>query len=267
MILSILTLNILNRVENYAERLDLFGEELKRLGELDVICLQEVLYDDEELELLRALAHDQNFEIVLGDNPQTGPVGQLFGNATLVKKTHSIVHMDSLQYSASPETLIVNIVTPSGDTIQIVNVHLAWGGTREHVRLEQVREINAYVNTPTRNPVLTTYFAGDFNTTPDSDTLRYLKGLLATPENPAYWSDLWEAHHPLENGYTTRTDDQAELTALAQGIVHPHMMPLRRIDYILMHGWEYGRPYYPRSIELFDTGTPAISDHYGVIAR
>lgn len=62
------------------------------------------------------------------------------------------------------------------------------------------------------------------------------------------------------------------LTAQRHGIMCPEMLPQRRIDYILSHGWVYGKRGCPVSYNRFGEPKPErgfmdpLSDHYGISA-
>lgn len=117
-----------------------------------------------------------------------------------------------------------------------------------------------------------TVLAGDFNATPASSTVRYLKGLQALEQDSTYWVDAWETAGDGGPGWTFEPDNPWVIaTERLVGITGSGMQPARRIYYVLVRGWAHGRPGSPLSARRV-CDTPAgpaqvlPSDHYGVLA-
>lgn len=165
------------------------------------------------------------------------------------------------------------IQAPSGRPVLVVSIHLPWGGQFEAVRLQWVQFLNEAIQQ--RLSLLpkdaVAVLAGDFNTTAESDTVRWLTGMSAHGDSGALWVDAWKRAGQGE-GFTSvvGTDNEsAIITAKSVGITYPERIPPRRIDYILIHGWAYGQPGDPYSVRLLGTKpTEGIypSDHYGLVA-
>lgn len=153
----------------------------------------------------------------------------------------------------------------------IFNGHLPWGGTNEPSRLAFALRASQLAHDIKENdPQALVYLNGDLNTEPDSDTLRYLQGKHIYNGQSTYWADAWSMFNdPTVDGHTSRNEGlEAIETAHGVGITYPHLMPKRRIDYILGYGWIYGRVGTPVNIERFGFGTTSngrsLSDHYGL---
>lgn len=108
---------------------------------------------------------------------------------------------------------------------------------------------------------------GDFNCTPDSDEMRFLRGLHTLAGRRTHWQDAWLRCHPREEGLTWSSENE-------------HTRPLRsldidrRIDYVLVTSRKKdGRGTVHRAevvlTEREGEGAEAIcaSDHYGVLAE
>jgi endonuclease/exonuclease/phosphatase family metal-dependent hydrolase len=147
---------------------------------------------------------------------------------------------------------------------------MAWGGHREALRARQAVQLDAWF-ADLEPAGAVTVFAGDFNATPASATVRYLTGLQPVGDASAMWVDAWDAcgRGP---GYTIDPDNPWVLSTqrLVQ-IAGTGMQPARRIDYVMVRGWAHGRPGSPLGVALAcrtPAGPAAVipSDHYGVIA-
>ncbi len=104
---------------------------------------------------------------------------------------------------------------------------------------------------------------GDFNCTPDSDEMRFLRGLHTLDGRRTHWQDAWLRCHPKEDGVTWSSENE-------------HTRPLRsldldrRIDYVLVTSRKKdGRGTIHRADVVLDERDDGIcaSDHYGVLAE
>lgn len=102
---------------------------------------------------------------------------------------------------------------------------------------------------------------GDFNTDPDTDEIRYLKGLHSIDGSSAYFCDAWERAGDGGLGATwTQQNDYSKVYGL----------PNRRIDYIFVGAPAIQGPGTVQSCrvvcnEQVDGVWP--SDHFGVFAE
>lgn len=273
--LTILTWNIDARPEDREARLATMAR-LINLHKPDVLCLQEVwegsveyLSDKTGLELAIQYQCDKN----------------KFGNAILVKNTVTILEEpSSIEFQSVGEngkkSNLISIVVQSqtGRKWNVLTSHLAWGGMSEYARAKQVREIEAYASSLAnrhKDEEMVQVVTGDFNTTPASDSIRYLKGLTdATPG--AIWLDAWELSGDGSEGYTSTQDNPMAVSIAKKfnGVTKTEYLPKRRIDFIMVRGWRYGMPGYPTWTRLLGETEVSVlnreaypSDHYGLVTR
>jgi endonuclease/exonuclease/phosphatase family metal-dependent hydrolase len=143
--------------------------------------------------------------------------------------------------------------------IQLFVVILDYPLGASAVRQAQVRQLTAFITETTsqRHPVVV---CGDFNSPPESDEIRLLTGLSATPQPGLVFYDAWEMAGDGTAGYTWSNENP--LAALA-------MYPNRRFDYVLS-AWPrlgaVGHPVHCQRLGVLPAEKPQLSDHYGVLA-
>lgn len=270
--LRIVTLNIWNRSGPWPERLALIRVELERLNP-DVLGLQEVL----RLETSRPPSglEDQAAEIAEGGEWHRWFVaaadygsGLLFGNALLSRFPIVERHGFSLPGAHSGETrslLFARIDTPRGK-LPVFVTHLNWKYHHGSVRLEQVRFIADKVAELTAGAgpdALPAVLMGDFNADPDSDEIRYLRGLHTVEGRSVFFTDAWSYVNGAAEGFTF--DRKNAFAARAHE-------PPRRIDYIFVQGPDErfrGEPLKTRVVfnrsENTKVGLVWPSDHFGLV--
>jgi endonuclease/exonuclease/phosphatase family metal-dependent hydrolase len=136
------------------------------------------------------------------------------------------------------------------------------------LRLDQVRELVAIVfeRAPIDEARLPPVILADMNAEPDSDELRYLRGLATIDGRSVYFADAWIYAGDGTPGHTF--DRRNAFAALAHE-------PPRRIDYVLVRGPDTklrGEPLVARLVGteptvLADGARCWPSDHYGVYAE
>lgn len=216
-----------------------------------------------------------------------------FGNITLYNPRRvrwtSAAHQPNDQEVLNPSTpgvalaVFEDLVT--GRPILVANAHLTHGGQHTFARYMQVVQVNNYADqfvhllkeSVNLEPVV--LFGGDLNMLPEADPIRYLKGLtipsfLVKLEQAdeisnvygTYWVDAWDYLHPDDPGYTSKNQGTCAVRT-ARGVgVDAHKMPARRIDYLFVHGWVYGKPGTPLEMTLLDSnGETDLSDHHGLV--
>ena len=163
--------------------------------------------------------------------------------------------------------LSARLDTPAGP-IWFHTTHLHYrlddGVAREH----QVDAIDAAIRALGREPTdAPQILCGDFNATPDSDEMRFLRGLHTLAGRRTHWQDAWLRLHEGQPGITWSSENE-------------HTRPLRsldldrRIDYVLVTSRKKdGRGTILHSevvlTERDGDGAHAVcaSDHYGVLAE
>jgi endonuclease/exonuclease/phosphatase family metal-dependent hydrolase len=185
------------------------------------------------------------------------------GLAILTRQTPTWTRSGPLSAAGTGRLLSVEI-THHGKTWHLACTHLTWGGDKEHVRLDEARNIERVAKE--RNADVT-ILAGDLNTLPDHDAIRHLTGKAAsTHGDHTYWVDAWEASKQTGGATSCPANKYAHVTAAANGIDNALYLPDRRIDYIMARGWAYGKPGYPTEVHLVGTPGNEASDHTGVAA-
>jgi endonuclease/exonuclease/phosphatase family metal-dependent hydrolase len=265
------TLNMLSSSVQLSERLEQLGLEIQKY-DFDVITIQE--FNHNNTDEIIAFFDSLGYNIFYINTPNTSiSKGTPFSVATFTKYSEAIftpINLDILDRPTEPVHALSVHIKFNGQDVHIINAHLAWGGSNEGIRLREVEKINSYI----KNKILTHphhvfVLVGDLNTTENSSTMRYLKGLQegTQPHLGTYWVDAWDLHGNESNYVTSNPESYwGALTAAGKGLDTPSLVPKRRIDYILSHGWCYGKQGYPLNFNRFaDKPTnPEISDHYGI---
>jgi endonuclease/exonuclease/phosphatase family metal-dependent hydrolase len=212
------------------------------------------------------IAHGLGYEVAYGAASDHDEADVLLGNAVLSRmpiRRERVFPLPGRQSGESRSMLFTLIETPYGD-LPVFVTHLNWELHHGSVRLEQVRFIVARVSelAPADGRTLPALLLGDFNAEPDSDEMRFLRGLSAIDGQSVYFADAWIYGGDGSAGATfDRANDYARLA-------HE---PSRRIDYIYLQGPdEFLRGEPVRTQLAFTTREPASgiwpSDHFGVVS-
>jgi endonuclease/exonuclease/phosphatase family metal-dependent hydrolase len=273
--LTVSTLNIWNKAGPWAERLPLLRKQLKELAP-DVLGLQEVLrfVPDEHNPPVPSPDNCQATEIAdgLGYNVAYGIAadysgGLKFGNALLTRYKILDSRTFRLPGSDSGETrslLYALLETPWG-RLPVFVTHLNWKLHHGVVRIRQViyAAERLFVLAPIEADFLPPILMGDFNASPNTDEIRYLRGEHVIDGRSLYFGDVWEYAEPAGPGYTYARDN---------AYARKNGEPNRRIDYIFVRGPDKDMRGEPSNVRLAFTeqaqgseGPLWASDHYGVI--
>lgn len=273
--LKIITMNALHSPFMLAERITRIAHEIKEENP-DIVCLQEIVFDlnnDTESSSLKVLTEITGLSVVSTD-PYYESHGRRSGTAILSRLnlfesgTGFIPDDNALPYYNSCYAVLES---DTNHPVVVFSIHGTYRGEKEHLREKQFLALNAHANEleskySDRNPIV--LLCGDFNTEPDSSTLRFLKGQSSLADQGTYWVDCWDVVGEGDGVTSDPMTKHGQITARNCGIMMPEMIPARRIDYTLVKGWVYGRvgcPLLSRLIgtTLDDEGyTP--SDHYGI---
>lgn len=253
------TFNIWNRQGLWDKRLPLIREGLAAL-DADVIGLQEVL-------AFGALPNQAD-EIAagLGWNVYHAPAwevggGLSFGNAIL--SPHRLFDTVCLPLPSPPgldtrSAVFARVAAPHGP-IPVFVTHLTVQFHLCHARRQQVVVLADHVArlAPIGEPP--PVLLGDFNASPDSDEIRFLRGLTSLEGRSVYFADCWAvaasgpgATYDRKNPYALRSHE-----------------PSNRIDYIFVRGPDAhlrGEPIAARLALDQPTGGVWPSDHFAVVA-
>ena len=139
-----------------------------------------------------------------------------------------------------------------------LNYRLAHGKYRE----DQVQAIDALI--AARAGDAPSILMGDFNARPESEEIRWLRGLVSLNGRRTYYQDAWERLHPGERGWTwAKANPYTKVIEFLE--------PDRRLDYIFVTPMRKDGRARIKSCEIvFDK--PAAdgafaSDHFGLLAE
>ena len=271
--LRVASINLMHNQVKFEERIELFKQNIKELNP-DILCLQE-LQSNAKSSIIDFLKKELGYKYsYIGTDVKDKYSETRFANAILTNIEDTEFKPLPLGISGTGHQYASGVIAnfkKNGKDVHVFSVHLAWGGENEHLRLHQVNIIDREADLLTArgtSPIV--IVGGDFNCEPDSETLRYLYGKeVGTVHKGTYWVDAWKLHGTEENSITN--DPQmplGRLTARRVGIPFSSLIPKRRIDYILVHGWAHGRQGSPlnfiRWADASDYKTLTVSDHYGV---
>lgn len=252
------TLNIWGRFGPWEERLASIRDGLKRLAP-DVIGMQEVLRLP-DFDQAALVSEGLDYEFAWGQASEDA--GYPIGNAILSRYPILRSEVLVLPNGGSDETrsvLFAELDAPFGK-VPFFCTHLNWKLHHGHVRQLQVRALTDFVAkvAPVRDfPPLV---VGDFNAEPDSDEIRFMRGLTGLGGRCVYFAD---AFHVAGDGTPGATFSKKNPFA------EPIREPERRIDYIFVRGPDETQRGEPTSASLcFDEPHEGAfpSDHFGVVA-
>ena len=155
--------------------------------------------------------------------------------------------------------VFAEIASPFGKLPFFVT-HLNWKLHHGHVRQLQVRALAAAVARLAPLGGFPPVVVGDFNAEPDSDEIRYMRGLTGLGGECVYFADSFGVAGDGSHGATfSKRNPFAE----------PVREPERRIDYVFVRGPDDSQRGEPTEAQVcFDRPHEATypSDHFGVVA-
>jgi endonuclease/exonuclease/phosphatase family metal-dependent hydrolase len=269
------TLNLWGRQGPWEARRELVLRDLRALS-FDVLGLQEVIRFDAALApgADPASSTDQAEELgrALGLHACFGAAldlgfGYFFGNAILSR--FPLDEPETLMLPGAPgveprSVTSVLVRAPFGP-VPFFNTHLSWKFDEGAVRMRQVLALAAEVDRRQARAQFPGVLVGDLNAEPDSDEVRFLRGLHTRDERSTYFIDAFGEVGQGDGATFSRRN------AYAAAVGEPD----RRIDYVLVRGRDprgWGRPV--RCELAFNEpgtsspgGSPVFpSDHFGLVA-
>lgn len=251
------TFNIWNRFGPWEERLVAIRAGLGHLAP-DVIGLQEVLRH-EGFDQASLVSEGLGYEIAWGKASENH--GYPFGNAVLSKWPILRSETIPLPNGGTDETrslVFTELASPFGK-IPFFCTHLNWKFHHGHVRQLQVRAVADAVARLAPLEGFPPIVVGDFNAEPDSDEIRFLRGLTGLGGECVYFADAFGVAG--EGVGTTFSKRNAFAGMLRE--------PERRIDYVFVRGPDDAQRGEPRDARVcFDEPYEGVfpSDHFGVVA-
>jgi endonuclease/exonuclease/phosphatase family metal-dependent hydrolase len=161
--------------------------------------------------------------------------------------------------------LLSGLVGTAADPVWVHTTHLHYalddGIARENQVVAIDDAVRAIGRTNTTAPHILT---GDMNATPDSDEMRFLRGLTTLAGKRTHWQDAWLRHHPHDDGFTWSSEN--ELTRPLRSLDID-----RRLDYVYVTSRKKdGRGTIHDCQLVLTERDPAekfcATDHYGVLA-
>ncbi len=260
--IRVATLNMWGGSSPIERRLELMREGFT-VARADVIALQEVRVVPGELpNTAETLARSLDMKFEYQSATESG--GGDEGLAILSRFPIVSGGARELPHANPDERRIlqwVTLETPDGPLV-VANTHLNYRLTHGAIRENQVAFAESALAELT-SP-LPKIWMGDFNARPDSDEIRYLKGLRSMAGKRVSYQDAWERVRPQDSGYTwSRKNSFTEKLRWLEID--------RRIDYVFVSPMHRdGRGTVLDCKILFDS--PAsdgcfASDHFGLIAE
>jgi endonuclease/exonuclease/phosphatase family metal-dependent hydrolase len=255
--LRVATLNLWGRNGPWPDRLALIRAELARLAPA-VVGLQEVVRDErtgacQADEIAAGLGYEVAYTPAA--RLRDGTLGNALLSASPIRehRTFALPTAPGVELRA---LLYARVETAEGE-VPVFVTHLDWQPDHGAARLAQVRFVAARA-AELAGP-LPPLIVGDFNAEPDSDEIRFLRGLHVAEGQSVYFADAWVhggdgsagATFSGVNGYARRT-----------------RVPSRRIDYVFAGDGNRVRAE-PRHTELaFTTPRDEVwpSDHFGLVS-
>ena len=260
--IRVATLNIWNRMGAWEERLAAVREEIERL-QPDVLGLQEVLVLPEHaFDQARAIAEGFGYQIAFGRSPDAETY--TLGNAILSRWPIARAVTFGLPGTDEHRALVFAEIDSPAGKIPFFSTHLNWKFDESAVRQLQVQCVVRFVEALARPEHYPAIVVGDFNAEPDSDEIRFMRGLGALGGRSVHFHDVF-GHVGQGPGvtYSTKNPYAAYLRE-----------PDRRIDYVWVRGGDErfrGEPLAARvafDMPVASSGGEAYpSDHFGVFAE
>lgn len=271
--LLLATMNVLNRDDNYLNRVDGIMSMLINHAHTDVICFQEVRLD--KINEFADMLNERGYGFTWRREPMHNKLDTV-GIAYNMRSMHMIGSSEPVY---GVEALKAHLVYNNDDTrhIGVITYHGDWGATMQASRLRELSVINRLSVSMSRYPVV---LAGDFNARPNERSIRYIRGESEglNDKDWAYWIEAQDMKESLIGSkpfMTSLNTGLAIMTAANQGIDASYY-PERRIDYIFTHGFTYGKQGgFTGDASTYDgfinddgtwVGVNMLSDHRPVLA-
>src|SRR5438034_835549 len=233
--LRVLTINCWSVSEPFEERMAIIRRGLASEAP-DVVGFQEVIVRRDGLDQGALLFPGGEFFHVFGaafrwtDEGTRLPHerdGSGFGN--LIGSRWPIVKSQVRQLPGTedgePRTVLTVLAQTPAGLLPVLTTHLDYEFHHGHVRERQVLVLEAFTREWAAAADLPPVLLGDFNAHPDSNEMRFLRGLASLDGRSTYFQDAWEVAGRDGAGHTW--DNRNRFAALS-------WEPDRRIDYVLV---------------------------------
>lgn len=275
--LRVVTINLWQEQGPWERRIQFLIQSLRELTP-DAICFQEVRDVAEKIpNQAKTIADALGYQYAYAPAEQWGggDEGLAILSRVPIEETewHELPRWENrcrricLGIAINPVSRRDNVHSDKNDAgdhgrVWIFTTHLAYLMEDGALREEQVIAADRFIKDKRRAEDLT-IFTGDFNTEPQADEIRYLKGLTSIDGKRSYYQDAFALCHPDEHGFTWSK-------------CNPYTEPLtwlqrdRRLDYIFVSKHRSsGRGAIHRCDIVFDRPNEEgiwCSDHFGLMA-
>src|SRR5512146_1846666 len=114
----------------------------------------------------------------------------------LARRAHELPHA-----LPTERRLVLGVTIESAaGPVDVWTTHLNYRLTHGDKREDQVVAIDEHI--AAQKSSLPKILCGDFNATPDSDEIRFLRGLHTAGGRRTFWQDAWERRHGRADGFT-----------------------------------------------------------------
>ncbi len=250
------TLNIWSRFGPWEARLIAIRSGLATLLP-DVIGLQEVLKVpgmDQAALLGDGLGYDNAWG--LSSENHGFPIGNAILSRWPILRREVFVLPDGGS-DEQRSVLFAELDAPFGQ-VPVFCTHLNWRLDHGHVRQQQVKALVGFVSQLAPEGAFPPVVVGDFNAEPDSDEMRYLRGLTELGGSSVYFADSFLVSGTGAGTTFSKRNPFAE----------PLREPERRIDYVFVRGPDEAQRGEPTDARVcFDEAYEGTfpSDHFGVV--
>jgi endonuclease/exonuclease/phosphatase family metal-dependent hydrolase len=257
MSLRVATLNIWNRLGPWEQRLPAIRRGIAAV-DAHVVGLQEVVSLD-GFRQAEMLAEGYGYHVAEGRHSAAVlPIGNAILSRFPVR--HREVFELPTGGTIERRTLLHAVLDAPFGRVPVFVTHLNWKLDEGHVREQQVRFIaDTIARVCPRDASFCPVLMGDFNAEPDSDEMRFLRGLTSLGGARTYFADAW----------TYAGEGQGATFARSNPFAAQQHEPDRRIDYVYVRGPDERGRGEPIGARLaFDAPHEGVfpSDHFGVVA-
>lgn len=200
--LKVVTLNLWGEQPPLARRMQLCLEGLRALSP-DLIGLQEVrqvpgTVENQAETLARGLGPEWQWHYAAATPWGGGDEGLaiLSRFPIVARDAHELPHAVATERRL---LLAATVQAPQGN-VECYTTHLNYRLTDGGKREDQVLAADEIIGRSQSD--MPKIWTGDFNATPDSDEIRFLRGLHTSGGRRTFWQDAWERRHGREDGFT-----------------------------------------------------------------
>ena len=252
------TLNIWSRFGPWEERLVAIRHGLRELAP-DVIGMQEVLRFP-DMDQAAMIGEGFGYEAAWGLSSENH--GFPTGNAILSRwpiARSEVIELPSGGSDEQRSIVFAELASPFGK-VPVFCTHLNWKLHHGHIRQLQVQALAEAVARLAPIEGFPPIVMGDFNAEPDSDEIRFMRGLTGLGGPCVYFADSFGVAGDGSPGTTFSKRNP---------FAGPLREPERRIDYVFVRGPDDAQRGEPTEASVcFDQAHKGTfpSDHFGVIA-